>query len=329
MKRSIFSHRGTAKMVAKSVIVMASAIAVGCVGVLSWFTSKTTATASGISVACEAPDGLDIAIVPHGADAPDMSEYTEEGLIELNKDNYSFLENLSIAAITSDGIDFYYPTLKQANGVAVPDTDGIWTRAKENKDYISFDLYMRSKTPFTVSLKENTTLYPTSSELVWGDGFEAEPFNPSDKGNFSRDNVAGATRVSINSSLLENKLLWIPAPNIKYDDTANTVTLNNTNGTSFVHGCYVVGGSGGTQTKTKTTIDSAYAHPTTNSDEYYKLCDTPEICKLGDTQNKIDDYYIEHVTVNVWVEGEDDEARLAFTSGHFNVELKLKAEVVS
>lgn len=325
MERSNLSHRGTVKMVAKSVIVMASAVAVGCVGAFSWFTSKTTATASGVSIACEAPDGLDIAIVAHGDAAPAMSDYTEDGVIELNQDNYSFLENLSIAAVTSEGVHFYSPTLTQANGVAIPDKTNVWTEAQANKDYISFDLYMRSKTAFTVSLKSDSKLYPTSSTLIWNDGEDASAFNPSDKGNFSRDLIAGAARVSVNNEFLENQVLWIPAPNIKYNGTNNTVTLNNTSGSSFEHHCFTVSNSGATQTKTETTVTTAIANRTTDSSDYYKLGSTPVISTLG--SNKVGDYYVEHVTVNIWIEGEDEEARLAFSSGHFNVELKLKAEV--
>ena len=48
--------RDTKSLVMKNLIVMAVLIIIALTGVISWFTSKTEATASGINVKCEAPD---------------------------------------------------------------------------------------------------------------------------------------------------------------------------------------------------------------------------------------------------------------------------------
>ena len=190
--------RKSISLIAKNLILLLSVAVTGVIGALSWFSNNTTATANGISVSCKAPDGLEIAVVEHGAEAPKV--YTE-GSVMLSSDEGGLLEDLYLSEVTGSGENdsFYKPKLTQSQGIAKPDdkTETPWDEARANVDYISFDLYMRSKSEQTVSIAKTTKIAPASTVLKWSDGYDASAYNPSTAGNFSRDCVVGAVRFSM------------------------------------------------------------------------------------------------------------------------------------
>ncbi len=310
-------NRKTGMLIAKNLIVMIVLITVVFLSSFSWFTQTTKATANGISVESKAPDGLEIAIVAHGATAPSDEDYVT-GSISLNSENCDFLKDLFFSEITGSGKndEFYKPKLNQSNGKAYPDTEAEWDKAEANSHYISFDLYMRSKSPQTVYLQDSTFLKPVSSVLSWAEGVDSSAYNPSTAGNFSRDCIVGATRVSVVDTSNKLKLLWIPAPNIRLSDNADSVQTDLTEGDSYVHNYYAV-----TDT-TKTLIEAENVVANNNLEKLYSLGQKPVIAEL-DTRADNDPYYVNHVTCNIWIEGEDPEARLALTGGKFKVSLQL------
>lgn len=102
MKNSTAPNRKTGRMIAKNLIVLFTVALAGFCGIQAWFTDKRSAEANGIEVECQAPDGIEIAVVGHGAPAPANDKYTV-GNITLNKTNCKFLENLQLTEITGDG----------------------------------------------------------------------------------------------------------------------------------------------------------------------------------------------------------------------------------
>lgn len=308
--------RSTSSIVLKNLIVMAVLVAIALTGVISWLTNKTTATADGINVECITPDGLEVAIVPHGADAPDDSEY-KTGTITLDESEYPFLSDLSITEITSDGKTFYKPKLTQVDGLAIPDTDAEWDKASINDEYLSFDIYMRTKNTTTVYITSGTRVAPVSENLI---GENAG--NKSSDGDFSRDCVVGAVRMSfLNTCMTETngRLLWIPAPNILFDSTKedDKVSINESSGDSYRHYYWNVTES----SKTKVEYDSAITNPKKDYTFGYK-----KTFALLERKNKGDEYMVGKTTVNLWIEGEDAEARLAMVGGKFNVTIKLSIQ---
>ena len=124
-------------MIAKNLIVLFTVALAGFCGIQAWFTDNRSAKANGIEVECQAPDGIEIAVVGHGDPAP--TKYTV-GNITLNKTDYPFLEKLQLTEITGDGTYFSKPSLIQSGGQAHVNPDGEWSEPAANEHYLSFDL---------------------------------------------------------------------------------------------------------------------------------------------------------------------------------------------
>lgn len=317
--------RDTKSLVMKNLIVMAVLIIIALTGVISWFTNKTKAEADGINVTCEAPKGLKIAVVQHGDPAPDVNDDTQwsEGEITLTDDKYPFLKEQSIIEITSDGTDFYKPKLTQENGKAKPDTSSVWDVADKDS-YLSIDVYMKTGEERVVYLNSETEISPTSTTLTG-----EQSGNKSDDGNFSKDCIVGAVRLSTVSTVNRTddstiKNLWIPAPQIHYNSDEKKVTLNNTSGDTFKHKYWEVAKNSDDKTGVPQGTGPVEYNKgvITNTNDNFKLGKKCEFAKLTKKQSS-DQYATGMTTVNIWVDGEDDEARFAMVGGKFKATIKL------
>ncbi len=336
MKNSTAPNRKTGRMIAKNLIVLFAVALAGFCGIQAWFTDKSSADADGINVECQAPDGIEIAVVKHGATAPAPTAY--KNTIELNSKNYSFINDIKMTEVSSDGYTFYKPPLKQENGVATPILDADeWELANSSVHYLSFDLYVRSKSKFDIYLDSKSKISPNAKNLTGENADNKSDFGESgvSKG-ISRDCVTGAVRFSVanyETSETMPKLLWIPAPNIllkpDLDTTKYSVSTDKRLGESYSHGYYVKNGKW-----VKTSVSADDDSPlgkvlvanskgfTDNGDYTYELGEKKKIMTLekDTTQN---DKYTGMVTCNMWVDGEDAEARLALVNGKFKANLVL------
>lgn len=333
MKNSTAPNRKTGRMIAKNLIVLFTVALAGFCGIQAWFTDKRSAEANGIEVECQAPDGIEIAVVGHGAPAPANDKYTV-GNITLNKTNCKFLENLQLTEITGDGTFFRKPALIQSGGQAQVDTKAEWSEPTANEHYLSFDLYIRSKSQYNISIGKKSTIKPDAPQLTSQDGTGIK--NQSKYGNFSRDSVVGAVRFSVvdyKSAPPSKKLLWLPAPNILLEQTTDEYTLsdNKQDGVSYSHVYYDKNKK--QQTVSDSKADSAFVVNKDGFDggkftyELDKNQNIAELKKSSDTDT--DPYYGDYgamVTCNMWIEGEDAEARLALVNGKFKVNLVLTKE---
>jgi len=332
MKNSTAPNRKTGRMIAKNLIVLFTVALAGFCGIQAWFTDKSSAEADGINVECQAPDGIKIAVVKHNDPAPKDTEYTV-GNIKLNKTNCKFLENLQLTEITSDGTDFYKPALIQTGGQAQVDTKADWSPAAANQHYLSFDLYIRSKSQYNIAIGKKSTIKPDAPQLTSQDG---TGINKSKYGNFSRDSVVGAVRFSVvdyKSTPPLKKLLWLPAPNILLEQTTDVYTLSDDmpSGESYSHVYYDTNRV--QHTVSSTDVDKAFV---VNNDGFdggkftYELGQNQNIAQLKKSSDTdTDPYYGDYgamVTCNMWIEGEDAEARLALVNGKFKVNLVLTKE---
>lgn len=327
MKNSTAPNRKTGRMIAKNLIVLFTVALAGFCGIQAWFTDNRSAEANGIEVECQAPDGIEIAVVGHDAPAP--TEYTT-GNITLNKTNYPFLENLQLTEITGDGTSFKKPALYQTGGQAHVDTKADWSDPTANLHYLSFDLYIRSKSQYNISIGKKSTIKPDAPQLTTQDGTGIK--NKSKYGNFSRDSVVGAVRFSVvdyKQDPPSKKLLWLPAPNIllKQETDEYTLSDNMPSGVSYSHVYYDTKKAQQTISDSKT--DSAFV---VNKDGFvdgkftYELGKNQTIARLekpSGTGQEDDQFFSAMVTCNMWIEGEDAEARLALVNGKFNVNLVL------
>lgn len=322
MKNSTAPNRKTGRMIAKNLIVLFTVALAGFCGIQAWFTDKSSAEADGINVECQAPDGIEIAVVGHDAPAP--TEYTT-GNITLNKDNYPFLKELQLTEITGDGTSFKKPALIQSDGQAQVDPNAEWSDPTANQHYLSFDLYIRSKSQYNIAIGKKSTIKPNAPQLTTSDGTGI--INQSKYGNFSRDSVVGAVRFSVvdyKPTTPSKKLLWLPAPNIllTQDGDGYTLSDNKRNGASYRHVYYDT-----QHTFSNSDDDSAFV---VNNNGFpdgkftYELGENKEIASL--TKSPDAEYFSAMVTCNMWIEGEDAEARLALVNGKFNVNLVLTKE---
>lgn len=331
MKNSTAPNRKTGRMIAKNLIVLFAVALAGFCGIQAWFTDNRSAEANGIEVECQAPDGIEIAVVGHDAPAP--TEYTT-GNITLNKTNYPFLEKLQLTEITGDGTFFRKPALIQSGGQAHVDTKAEWSEPTANEHYLSFDLYIRSKSQYDISIGKKSTIKPDAPQLTSQDGTGIK--NQSKYGNFSRDSVVGAVRFSVvdyKSAPPSKKLLWLPAPNILLEQTTDEYTLsdNKQDGESYSHVYYDTNKA--QHTVSSTDVDNAFV---VNNDGFdggkftYELGQNQNIAQLKKSSDTdTDPYYGDYgamVTCNMWIEGEDAEARLALVNGKFKVNLVLTKE---
>lgn len=328
MKNSTAPNRKTGRMIAKNLIVLFTVALAGFCGIQAWFTDKRSAEANGIEVECQAPDGIEIAVVGHGAPAPANDKYTV-GNITLNKTNCKFLENLQLTEITGDGTFFRKPALIQSGGQAHVDTKAEWSEPTANEHYLSFDLYIRSKSQYNIAIGKKSTIKPDAPQLTSQDGTGI--INKSKYGNFSRDSVVGAVRFSVvdyKSAPPLKKLLWLPAPNILLEQTTDEYTLSDDmpSGESYSHVYYDTNRV--QHTVSSTDVDKAFV---VNNDGFdggkftYELGKNQNIAQLKKSSEN-DQFYSAMVTCNMWIEGEDAEARLALVNGKFNVNLVLTKE---
>jgi hypothetical protein len=326
MKNSTAPNRKTGRMIAKNLIVLFAVALAGFCGIQAWFTDNRSAEANGIEVECQAPDGIEIAVVGHDAPAP--TEYTT-GNITLNKTNYPFLEKLQLTEITGDGTFFRKPALIQSGGQAHVDTKAEWSEPTANEHYLSFDLYIRSKSQYNISIGKKSTIKPDAPQLTTQDGTGIK--NKSKYGNFSRDSVVGAVRFSVvdyKSAPPSKKLLWLPAPNILLKQTTDEYTLSDDmpSGESYSHVYYDTNRV--QHTVSSTDVDKAFV---VNNDGFdggkftYELGQNQNIAQLNKSSEN-DQFYSAMVTCNMWIEGEDAEARLALVNGKFKVNLVLTKE---
>lgn len=327
MKNSTAPNRKTGRMIAKNLIVLFTVALAGFCGIQAWFTDNRSADANGIEVECQAPDGIEIAVVGHDAPAP--TEYTT-GNITLSKDNCKFLEKLQLTEITGDGTYFSKPSLIQSSGQAHVNPDGEWSKPTENLHYLSFDLYIRSKSQYNIAIGKKSTIKPVAPQLTPQNGTYIQ--NESKYGNFSRDSVVGAVRFSVvdyKKDPPSKKLLWLPAPNIFLEQDGDKYTLsdNMPNGESYSHVYYDTNRV--QHTVSSTDDDNAFV---VNNNGFpdgkftYELGKNQTIARLekpSGTHQENDQFYSAMVTCNMWIEGEDAEARLALVNGKFNVNLVL------
>lgn len=336
MKNSTAPNRKTGRMIAKNLIVLFTVALAGFCGIQAWFTDKSSAEADGINVECQAPDGIEIAVVKHEDPAP-KDDAAYKNTIELNSKNYSFIDDIKMTEVSSDGYTFYKPPLKQENGVASPILDvADWYLADSSVHFLSFDLYVRSKSKFDIYLDSKSKISPNAKNLTGENADNKSDFGESGESKgISRDCVTGAVRFSVaNYKTYETKLLWIPAPNIflnvNSDTTQYSVNTDKRSGKSYSHVYYEKDGSKWVKKSVFADDGSPLGQVfvansdgfTTKGDYTYELGSKKKIMSLekDTTQNGI---YTGMVTCNMWVDGEDAEARLALVNGKFKANLVL------
>lgn len=337
MKKSQEISRKTRRMIAKNLIVMIVLVVATVVGVHSWFSSSTSASASGISLSAKVSEGLEIQIVAPGAQISQNKWVANE--VTLDAANYPFLSTLNLLPVTGDGKVFIQPPITQVSAVATVNNGNVtWDaskiKTKANTEYVSFDVYFRTRSAGKkVYLGDDTYYGPLDSTESFGNSLAG----------WSSNSVIGACRMSVLDSSNNQDLLWIPAPHLYYDgitldtnvtDTSNTLGLNyvdannqkitlHSDGT-YNHGYYI-------SKNNRNTIsygDQVKSNVTANTNMDFMLHKNVDMANLTDTSVQ-QGYYMNHVRVNLWIEGEDPESRATQVGGEFKVVLNFEMVAAS
>lgn len=368
MKKSDKLRVKTRKMIAKNLIILVALAVVAFVGAYSWFTNHTEADAQGIQITSTMPYGLEYFIVApndtnstaegyaaintwistyntnHASDTGFVAKGWHEGTLTIDYSDaeFGFLSDLFLCETTSNGKVFKIPKLEQYGEIAYVVENEAFDDATPNDEYMSFDLYFRSKQQLDVKLLYSSSITPAGTPGIGSD--EA-----------MKNAAIGAVRMSVyNGSVRE--LLWIPGPRVWFDGTTNngdgTLYTSYTGSTA---GTYSPGGNvyydNGYALRSERTIDHAYytqsgsgsnltttreieqngsnnvvASTGTGSNEY-KLgtssADNISVCTLDSSNyDSTTGYYYNRVRINLWIEGEDAESRLKFVGGNFSLNMQ-------
>lgn len=300
------------------------------VAVYAWFSSNVNNTIDAYDIQVESDNALELSFDnTTWSGSLDLADLKNEGA------NTNVLDTIKFVEVTGDGSTFSIPQLTQKENYAEVNTAGTWSSAEANQDYLSFTVYMRSKDPLDVYFGSTSKASPASS-VVTG----ANSGNMSVYGDFSRDCVVGALRVSAIDSSNTRKFVWVTNPEYHLTNTVggtsytmdtNSTAGKYTNGTgqsgsnfqwndSWSHFYYSSNSTHSLSKMSSNLIVGAGNIPDTETQR--PSVTQTQLATLSGTKNA-EGYYTGSAKFNIWVEGCDTEARRALIDGKFNLSLVL------
>ena len=245
--------------------------------------------------------------------------------------NYEWFKRTTFTDITGSGAGtFARPTLELKTNYADIQAGGEWTEPKATNtsdnsatgitkyDYVRFTLYMKSKTKYSVKLGENSYVRPAADYSSLNELLGASAPNKSSYGNFSKDIVAGAVRVSGISSAGNHLFTWIPRPEINANcstgqiDASEIVVNAAADSESYIHTYYIANAAASSTLEAGKTVAG-------------DINDSNEQSLVTLLDDNSDGIYTGKVDFCIWLEGCDNEARRAFVDGKFKVYLNIVA----
>ena len=219
--------------------------------------------------------------------------------------------------VTGSGYTLYKATLKDTNGYPISFQNAI-----ANEDYLDFDILFRSMANVSIFLEKDSKIIPyvgTTETLLLGNSVARK----SSFGNYSRDLIAGAVRVSFieydysTEFVLGNnvRLTWAPNPNYEmiYDDgdyLAN-ITSSNIQNYNYVN---VIGGEPSGELRPLNLKDNISADNETKQDNGDFV--------ISNMSSIVNDYNMAKIKIKIWIEGNDREAVVALKGGLFKIDLR-------
>lgn len=318
----------------------------------AWFALNTTANVDINEVRIIGPGELQMTI----ADNPNEQDWSPYLLISESDDLF---KELKMIDVTGEGNGtFYRPKSVGNDGQPAAGDAGTsggtvtWINVSDgnttettngghdgaNKDYIRINLKLRATTPksgknIKVSLKPGSKLETVASPSnLQNDDDPKKIENKSTFGNFSKDYVVGGMRVSavtVSGESRERKFTWIPRTDVmlKVDsDAQNNNTYQILTDTRIT-------GADATEVITHKYVSPSDSYNTTildnNSVIAGQIEDTTQNTELVTlTGTNYSGYKDGEVTLYIWLEGCDTEARRALVGGRFRLNLLLDTEEV-
>lgn len=229
--------------------------------------------------------------------------------LNLNLDNFKFNNE-----VTSDGVKFYKAATKREDGTPITFKDAV-----AGSDYLEFDVLFKSNAALGIFLDSDSYIIPaagTDADKLVG----INSTRKSTYGEFSRDLIAGALRVSFTeNSYMDNEyyagdkasLVWAPNPSYEliYNKGLYTFDLESNNEQDYRY----IDSSNGFEYK---SIDNFRDELHTDFDSDMTN-DDPMLTQIDPSYNG----GIKSVTVRIWVEGNDRETHDALTGGNFKLNI--------
>lgn len=177
--------------------------------VMAWFAPQNDATASGLSVKASPGSGLEATFTPLVEDSWDYM---------IADDTPKAYPLVTGTGLFSGGkIDLFLPTVNKATGEVEKNASGFWgvrSDAVAGKDFFEKEVYFRSTEKLNVAITSESAVTPRSL-VTDSNGNKLFDSNLSDFGNFSRDYIAGASRIGVYNADDELQFVW--APNKNYE----------------------------------------------------------------------------------------------------------------
>lgn len=301
----------------RSLSLMLATVMVFSVAVWAWFSLRKDANADGIQMTVAAGKNLDISLDYGKTFYHSIDLLAAEHQERIDPQN-QIKDKLYMYDITSDGDTFWSPKFKETtNGVRTPDTSLAWTSAARNIAYISETIVFRTTFPAEIYMGKNTTINTSVSTLTG-----ANAGNKSDAGDFSKDCIVGALRISAIDVEEQNKLCFVCIPR------SDVELVEDADGNFSVK----TGSSVSADAKKHTYYPDSYTNgTTTNSNPLYgftAVYDEPapnDSTKITTTKDGGDGYYYGTAIVNIWLEGCDAETRRVLSGGKYNINLDFVA----
>ncbi len=350
------SKQNTSLMI-KAIMLLLALIIMIFVASLAWFAPPDLPVdATGVSVKTSASKYFDMAV---GFESSvngykyTISQYSKNlnlrDIITNDGEHYDVLHDFSPIDITGDGVTLVRPSMQLKNA-DIDRNSSTYTTVSPNKEYICFDMYFRSNEQCQVFLDNGSFVKgaieetPGDGNLVNTDLLAQEGSRKAAEGNYSKDAVVGAVRVSFvnydtfyegedHESLREAaRLLWLPRPDIHLntpDGEPWSLSTGLTPETSPYDYYGAIGMMAGFQANTFThhyytyQYDESMQRVVGEDRNYEETITDPSKDAICDVNYKNGDYYYGKTQVNIWIEGCDAEARRTIAGGQFVVNFDL------
>ena len=310
------------RTILRQLCLLAAIVVLLILAVLAWFTAGTgEATAEHLKLSIFTGNNLDISL-DGGINFVSGIDLLKESDQKYISDENKIKGVLSMEDITSDGYNFFRPVfLTDSNNIRTPDTTTNWDDAAKNRAYISQEIVFRTGSASDIYIGDGTeiiTFTEQEGKLLVSDDPD-EIGNKSSTGNFSRDCIVGALRISaVDGNNM--RFVMIPRTDVELVQNADNFTVNYGSDVSFdVFDHYYYSTNYQTEGDPVKLDESKVIHaytPTTDGNN----------AKITTTKlNKEDGMYYATATINIWVEGCDAEARRALSGGKFNIILDFMA----
>ena len=244
---------------------------------------------------------------------------------ENDVDNHAYVSQATrnfgeygLSHVTGNGVEFWIPALQQGDVATTPDQNGEWETAVATDgtapgDYVHLCIKFFSEDPMDVYLGRESSVLPATEA------------NPSNYGDFSRNNIASASRISFLNTTFDQEgnkteqfnFVWIPNALGQLIDNNGRYSFVENGVAESSYSYYYVNSS---DEKIATTwSQSQYVTQPTAQASQSPQDGTGWVTTLQQGENG---EYSAYVSINVWVEGCDRECRRALAGGRFDVYLQ-------